>query len=402
MILPLIIALVTTTFKAKRRGLLEGIPGPGKILRTPAYWRDFFWKADVIGLCLLVASIALCLTPLTLGGGIASKWRTAKVLAPLIIGFVVCIPAFIIWERKFAPHPVVPFRLLKNRHILVSLIIGGLSTLTGAQQSVYLYFALLVSFGQTVEAATRISRLSNFTSVLSGLALGIVIHRFPHTKPFTMFGCCVYLLSYGLLYRFRGGHTHAELAGLIGGEVVLGIANGVTQYSAQVALQAVCKHEHVGIISSLFFATYQVGAGIGSAISGAIWTNLMPKTLHANLAKVMPADLAATTAKSVYGSPIKFIAQYKVGTPERMAVDESYRHLTRLLCISGIVFSSLLVIASLFLDNPILTDKRSLDDEDDWSLGAQSQKEEEAGVAAGAAKPPTVSKTPDAAAPKIQ
>jgi SIT family siderophore-iron:H+ symporter-like MFS transporter len=148
MIMPLVIALLTTTRKAKKLGLLKGIPSPAKILRTPAYWKDFFWKADIIGLFFLVASIALCLVPFTLGGGLASKWRTAEVLAPLLVGFVVCIPTFVIWEWKGARHPVIPFRLLKNRHILVCMAISALSMLTGAQQSTYLYFTLQVAFGQ--------------------------------------------------------------------------------------------------------------------------------------------------------------------------------------------------------------------------------------------------------------
>lgn len=104
----------------------------------------------------------------------------------------------------------------------------------------------------------------------------------------------------------------------------------------------------------------------------------MPKTLAANLGAVMPPELAASTAKAVYGNPLKFIAQYEPGTPERDAVDEAYRHLQRLLCISGIAFACLLFITTMFLDNPILTDKRSIDDTEDFSLGQHSQKEEEA------------------------
>lgn len=104
----------------------------------------------------------------------------------------------------------------------------------------------------------------------------------------------------------------------------------------------------------------------------------MPATLLANLSAVMPKELAASTAKAVYGNPLKFIAQYKPGTPERAAVDEAYRHLQRLLCISGLAFACLLFIAALFLDDPILTDKRSVDDTEDFSLGHRSEKEEEA------------------------
>jgi SIT family siderophore-iron:H+ symporter-like MFS transporter len=123
--------------------------------------------------------------------------------------------------------------------------------------------------------------------------------------------------------------------------------------------------------------SFQIGSGIGSAITGAIWTNLMPKTLRRNLSAVMPPETAASTATAVYGNPLKFIAQYKPGTPERYAVDEAYRHLMRLLCISGLCFAGLLFVAALCVDNPILTDKRSIDDKEDFVMG-RSEKEEEA------------------------
>lgn len=99
----------------------------------------------------------------------------------------------------------------------------------------------------------------------------------------------------------------------------------------------------------------------------------MPKVLFDNLtAAGMPN--AAVEAKSVFGNPLKFIAKYPPGTPERMAVDAAYSHTQRLLCISGLAFGSACVLASLFLDNPILNDKRSLKDDDDWSFGQRSEK----------------------------
>lgn len=148
LVIPLCYVLVSTTFKAKRRGLLKGIPSPSKIVKSPKYWKDLFWKADFIGLFWLCAAIALCLIPLTLGGGNGSKWKSAEVLAQIIVGLAVCVPIFIFWEWKGARHPIIPFRLLKDRHVILSLFLALFVTLTGAQQSVYLYFTLLVPFGQ--------------------------------------------------------------------------------------------------------------------------------------------------------------------------------------------------------------------------------------------------------------
>lgn len=76
---------------------------------------QLFWQLDIPGVILLIASLALVLTPLTIAGGESLKWRTAHVIVPIVIGFC-CIPIFIIWQLR-APHPLIPFRFLKDRSV---------------------------------------------------------------------------------------------------------------------------------------------------------------------------------------------------------------------------------------------------------------------------------------------
>lgn len=77
---------------------------------------------------------------------------------------------------------------------------------------------------RSVESATRIQNIYSFTQTTLGFAVGFVVHRVRRLKPFVCAGGAVFVLAYGLLYRFRGGHSDAEIAGVIGAEVVLGIA----------------------------------------------------------------------------------------------------------------------------------------------------------------------------------
>jgi SIT family siderophore-iron:H+ symporter-like MFS transporter len=223
--IPLFTVLVWTTLRAKRRGLLNQSKSSLTMIRSPRTWVDLFWQADVIGLIFLAASIALCLIPLTLGGGSSAKWRTAKVLAPFLVGFVVALPGFFLWEIYGARHPLIPFQLLKRRHILLSCLLNMMFTVTGSAQSSYLYFTVVVAFGKGVEVATRISRLTSFVQAIAGVVLGVVIRYYRRPKVFTIIGCVLYLAAYAILYRYRGGHTQSEFAGLVGGEVVLGIAS---------------------------------------------------------------------------------------------------------------------------------------------------------------------------------
>ena len=82
-------------------------------------------------------------------------------------------------------------------------------------------------------------------------------------------------------------------------------------------------------------ASFQVGAGLGNALSGAIWTNTMPGKLRSGLEAAGIANSTAL-AKDVYGNPVAWIKKYPVGTPERTAVEGAYRDVQRLICISGL------------------------------------------------------------------
>lgn len=43
-------------------------------------------------------------------------------------------------------------------------------------------------------------------------------------KYFAVAGTLLFVLAFGLLYRYRGGVETHELAGLVGAEVILGVA----------------------------------------------------------------------------------------------------------------------------------------------------------------------------------
>ena len=146
--LPLFYSLLNAEFRASRMGLLENIPSPFKSLTKTSLWMDIFWQMDLIGLLLLAASFSLILLPFTLAGGVTSIWQTARVIAPLVIGFVIALPAFIIWEMKFAKHPVVPFRILKDRQVICALCIAMLLNTAWYTQGDYLYYTLIVSFNR--------------------------------------------------------------------------------------------------------------------------------------------------------------------------------------------------------------------------------------------------------------
>lgn len=70
-------------------------------------------RVDLFGLFLLTASLCALLIPLTLASA-SQGWSNYKIIIPLTLGGAL-LPAFLLWEVKFARHPLMPLSLLKHR-----------------------------------------------------------------------------------------------------------------------------------------------------------------------------------------------------------------------------------------------------------------------------------------------
>lgn len=358
--LPLICTLAWVKHKASKRGLLKGHPsvykyhkGVGKFLVA------LFWELDVVGIIFVIAVFILILVPLTIAGGVQSEWKKAKIIAPLVVG-ICCIPAWIYWEL-WAPKPMIPFRKMGKRYIWAPFGIACFLDFCYYLQSDYLYQVLIVSFNFDTLWATRVSGFYSFVSVIIGVITGVAIYYTRRMKIYMLLGSAMFLLAYGLLIYFRGGESGK--AGVIAGEVILGLGGGMFPYQAQACIQAFVEHEYVAVMTGLFLALYKVGAAFGQCVQGSEWTQLVPGELQRQYERAGNASLAALA----YQSPYTVIAEYpEMNDPMRIPLVESYRYIQRIMCITGICLVVPIVIFVIVLPNPILTSERSLveDDED--------------------------------------
>ncbi|GAA5919641.1 hypothetical protein JCM6882_004876 [Rhodosporidiobolus microsporus] len=267
MIVPLFIA----QHRARKAGDLDSYLSPYQQLGFSGLCRNLFWELDLLGTILLLAMLILILLPFTFAGGIKTGWEEPYNIAMLVIGVVVCIPAFIVWEKYYAKVPAIPFHLLNNRTVLGCLGMAiGLNT-TWYMQGDYLYTVLVVGMNESVKSATQISLLYLFTSVITGAIAGLVVHFIlPRLKYIILSGICIWYIAFGLLISYRGGEELHN--SVIGAQVILGIAGGLFPYLAQTLLQTAGKHQHTAILLTISLDNYS--SAIAGAISGAIWTFL--------------------------------------------------------------------------------------------------------------------------------
>ncbi|KAH7134585.1 major facilitator superfamily domain-containing protein [Dactylonectria estremocensis] len=352
--LPLIISLSLVGRRAKKEGKLDNYRSSFQQLGFQNLAVELFWLLDTIGIILLIAVFALILVPLTIAGGFQAAWNSPQVVAPLVIGFV-CIPVFALWEVKAAPHPLVPFALMKDRAIWGPMGIAILLNFAWTMQGDYLYTVLIVAFNFSIKAATRVTSLYSFASVLTGTFLGLVVYKVRRLKVFIVTGTCLFLVAFGVLYHYRADPSSKGRAGVIGAQIFLGIAGGMFPYPAQAALQAYVKHENLAVMTGVYLATYNVGSALGNAVSGAIWTQVLPTTLGKNL-----ASINETLAVSAYADPFTAALEWPMGTPERTAIVNSYQDVQRYLTITGMCLCIPLIGFSLVLRNPKLTGDQNL------------------------------------------
>ncbi|KAG6146541.1 hypothetical protein E4U22_002013 [Claviceps purpurea] len=370
--LPLIGSLMVVTRRAKRQGLLGNYTTAFKQLGFQNLAIELFWLLDVIGIILIIAVLDLILVPFTIAGGESSKWGEAHIIAPLVIG-ILCIPAFIFWELR-APHPLIPFKDMKDRGVWAPMGIAIFLNFAFTMQSDFLYTVLLVAFDFSIKAATRVQSLYSFTSVIVGPLLGLLVYKAKRLRIFVIAGTLLYTVAFGLLIHFRGasGSISSAQAGVIGAQVLLGIAGGLVPYTAQASLQVNLKHEHLAVLTGIFLATYNIGSALGNTVSGAIWSQVLPGKLNSLL-----NPLNSTLGTTMYMNPLSTYTLYPMGTPERTAMVQSYQSVQKLLTITGICLCVPLILFAILLRNPRLDDRQTLAKD----LDSETETKSEADVA---------------------
>ncbi|KAJ5400288.1 hypothetical protein N7465_010777 [Penicillium sp. CMV-2018d] len=349
--LPLITVLFIVQRRARKTGALESYKSSMQLLGKRQLAVELFAHLDIVGNILLIAMMACILVPFTLAGGVTSQWKTAKVIAPLVIG-VLLIPVWIFWE-KTCQYPMLPFKLLKDRAVWGALGIPIMLNTAWYLQGDFLYTVLYVSFDESILSATRITSLYSFVSVITGVILGFIVMKVRQLKPFIVAGTLLFMVAFGILIYFRGGVANSSHSGVIGAQVLLGIAGGMFPYPAQASIQVASKHENLAVITGLYLAAYNVGSALGNTISGAIWNQVLPSELNYRLGN-------ETLAAYVYAQPLVFAAANPVGTPDRDNVILAYQKTQRLLCITGICLTVPLIAFALVIRNPTLTREQTL------------------------------------------
>ncbi|CAI4567855.1 AEL_collapsed_G0031880.mRNA.1.CDS.1 [Saccharomyces cerevisiae] len=114
----------------------------------------------------------------------------------------------------------------------------------------------MVAFESTL-SAQRIAQLYNFLQSCTNIVVGIMLHFYPHPKVFVVAGSLLGVLGMGLLYKYRV--VYDGISGLIGAEIVVGIAGGMIRFPMWTLVHASTTHNEMATVTGLLMSVYQIG-----------------------------------------------------------------------------------------------------------------------------------------------
>lgn len=342
--MPLALSLFLNQRKAAKRGLLP--PSPFKGMSRLQTIKALAVEMDFFGLLLLLAGVALILIPLTLAAATKGHWANPSVIAMLTVGGA-CLVAFPFWERspKLAPRAFFPPTLYRNRTVLAGMAYAFFYFMAYyLSVQPYFYSYLLVVQDQSVTEAGHITQTFTFAATVTSILISFAIKYTKHYKYYVTAGSCIYLTGIILMLKYRTeGVTPAVLVGC---QILVGMGGGLSHVPAQLGVQASASHSEVGAATAAFLTILEIGGAVGSAISGAMWSNSIPGKLQ----EYLPEE-SKHKAKKIFGSVKYASTEFPMGSPERIAINRAYQEtMTSILTVAVIVALPLIPL-SLMMKN---------------------------------------------------
>ncbi|KAF2117363.1 siderochrome-iron transporter MirB [Lophiotrema nucula] len=300
--------------------------------------KHYVIEFDVLGMLLTTAGFSLVLLPLSLASSSEDKWKSGSIIAMLVVG-VICLIAFVIWEKYFAPIQYLPFKYLKDRTIL-----GACLAYFTMFASIYTWDIYLTSYLQVVnevsisDAGYILNSYSLTSSVIMPLT-GVAIRYLGRPKWIALAAVPFATLGTALLIHFRRPGVNVGYITMC--QIFNGVSGGMIASAMPISIMAAVSHQEVAVVLALNSMFANIGVGVGLAISGGIWTNLLP----VKLATYLPPELK-DQAGTIYGDIVTQLS-YEWGSPAREAIVQSYGEVQRLMVIAGACFMPLLFLAIL-------------------------------------------------------
>lgn len=299
-------------------------------------------QSSVLGIFLISAGLVLFLLPFSLAASAAETWKSAHIIAMLVVG-VVCLIAFVLVERFVTPKPFIPFHLLANRTVL------GACTLCACWQVAYYCWAsylpsyLQVVFGLSISTSGYITSIYDVVAALWMFPVGYAIRKTGYFKWILLISVPLYTLGEGLMIHFRKPGN--SVGWIVFTQILIALGGASFTAIQQVAVLSAGSHNDAAAMLALLGLFGYFGGAIGNSVSGAIWTNTLPEFLQ----RYLPEE-SLPEWQDIYDS-LEVQLSYPMGDPTREAIMSAYAEAQSRMLIAGTSIMALALVCVLLIRN---------------------------------------------------
>jgi EmrB/QacA subfamily drug resistance transporter len=240
---------------------------------------------DYLGIVLFTAGVVPFMLGLTNKGNVTSSgqlpnWTDANVGGLMAVGLVI-LAAFLFVESR-AKEPILPLDLFKGRDYAVSMaavFVFGIAMFAAV--------IFLPRFYQTVRGISATASGYYIWPLLVGLmggsiGTGLLISRIGRYKWLMSGGAAVMLVGGFLMTHLTAGVSNWELWSWM---LLLGLGLGPAMAGFTVVVQNSVPMNRLGVATSTLTFLRQIGASVGLAAAGTIFSSSFANRLPTNLAE---------------------------------------------------------------------------------------------------------------------
>ncbi|KAM0637071.1 hypothetical protein ACHAQF_009105 [Verticillium nonalfalfae] len=297
-----------------------------KDVKTYAAAKIFYGVGFTVGVLLLGIGFSLFLLPFSLAGSAGSKWSSPGIIATVVLGSILTV-VLLLYERYCASKPFLPIQLLLSGDVMGACILSTTLFIAYFSWDGYYTSYLQVVHQLSVSEAGYVDNVYSIGSCLWAIVVGWLINATDRFRWLAWVAVPIQLLGGASMVVFRQPDT--PIAYVIMCQVLIAVGGGTLVVTGQMAVMSIAKHGEVASLLALLGLSSAMGAGVGSSVSGAIWSN----TVYAELLRLLPDD-AKDMAKEIYEN-LELQLSYPVGNPVREAVMLAYGTAQRRMVVAG-------------------------------------------------------------------
>ncbi|KAF2181366.1 major facilitator superfamily transporter [Zopfia rhizophila CBS 207.26] len=320
-------------------------------------------KIDYGGTFLNIAAVLLILIPLS-GGGVSYAWTSTLVIAMVIIGGCTAI-AFVVYECKVAPIPIMPLRLVKAPYCAALHVQNFFTGVCYYGNFFYLpiYFQSVLDFSALVSGALLLPVI--VTTSIASMASGQVMSRSGRYMWIVFAGFVLWTLGTGLTCAFS---RLTKMWKIVVALIVEGLGIGMTLQPTLVAILSNSSNSDRAVATGLRNFIRTIGGAFGLIISGAILANTLESQLSHH--SFMNKDIMKSLTSSTYA-----VEKLGLTRDEKDLVLNSYMQGIRYIYVlyAACAGTNLLLCTGIGNTSPPRINERNLNVESEYEIWFSSK-----------------------------